>query len=473
MSECEISADSHLRHRGRLWIPDYEPLTTRLIQQTHDSAVGGHPGRDNTFALVSRQFFWPGQSQQVRQFVRNCDICGSATVWRHKKSALLKPLPVPDRIWSDISIDFITDLPISNGHTFCQVITDRLGKGVMYDSTNDMTALGCAERFVQTYVRHHGFLHAITRVRGSQWVNRFWKRVCELTGIKRRLSTAYHPETDGATERANQELEHFIRCFTTYNQTDWSPLLPIAELCTNNRISASTGFSPFFLTHGYNLDPIELKEPLDPSIVDTRSPRAKAEDFVHRLREAQDVAQTSMALAQQRQEDYANRSRQPAPQYKVNDSVWLNLKNITTDRPVKKFDWLHAKYRVTKVVGSHAYELNVPRGIHKVFHASLLRPTASDPLPSQLQTDVQPAAIISDGDDDGEYLVEEILQAKTRPSGHRYALVKWVGWQIPTWEPISVVTDTIACDHYEARYGDIHTNDGPARPDRRRRRGVM
>ena len=80
---------------------------------------------------------------------------------------------------------------------------------------------------------------------------------------------------------------------------------------------------------------------------------------------------------------------------------------------------------------------------------------------------------ISDGDDDGEYLVEEFLQAKTRPSGHRYSLVKWVGWQIPTWEPISVVTDTIACDHYEARYGDIHTNDGPARPDRWRRRGVM
>ena len=97
----------------------------------------------------------------------------------------------------------------------------------MYDSTNDMTALGCAERFVQTYVRHHSFPRAITSDRGSQWVNHFWKCVCELTGIKRRLSTAYRPETDGATEWANQELTHFIRCFTTYNQTDWSPLRPI------------------------------------------------------------------------------------------------------------------------------------------------------------------------------------------------------------------------------------------------------
>ena len=145
----------------------------------HDSALGGHPGRDATFTLIARQFFWPNMSKDIRQFTRNCDICGNATLWRQKKWGLLKPLPIPNRIWREISIDFITELPETpEGFTTCQVITDRLGKGVFYDAVKELSAEASAKQFIKGYVRHHGFPDAITSDRGTQWVNAFWKYIC-------------------------------------------------------------------------------------------------------------------------------------------------------------------------------------------------------------------------------------------------------------------------------------------------------
>jgi hypothetical protein len=132
IGECDI-VNSQLRFRERVWIPRYELLTTQIIQQTHDSFASGHPGRDATVALLSRQFFWPGMNSQVRRFIRNCDVSGRSTIWRDKKKGLLKPLPIPERIWQEISIDFVTDLPptIGTQSTVLLVITDRLGKGTI------------------------------------------------------------------------------------------------------------------------------------------------------------------------------------------------------------------------------------------------------------------------------------------------------------------------------------------------------
>ncbi len=139
------------------------------------------------------------------------------------------------------------------------------------------------------------------------------------------------------------------------------------------------------------------------------------------------MAQAAMAVAQQRQEEYTNCQWQPAHQFHVGDKVWLNLKNITTDRPCKKFDWIHAKYTVTRVVSSHVYELNVPRQIHRRFHVSLLRPAATNPFPSQHQMDYQPPVVLSIREGEGdEYAVEEIIAARTHHHQHQ-VLVKWVG----------------------------------------------
>ncbi|KAL2126283.1 hypothetical protein VTI74DRAFT_1265 [Chaetomium olivicolor] len=193
-----------------------------------------------------------------------------------------------------------------------------------------------------------------------------------------------------------------------------------------------------------------------------RSPVARGEAFVAKLKEATEVAQAAIATAQERQEEYANRDRQVAEQFRVGDKVWLRLRNVKTSRPSKKLDWLNAKYAVTELVGSHACRLDTPPGIHNVFHVMQLKRAGDDPLPSQKQDDTQPPAIILEDSPDGEkeWQVEEILQAKTTRAGTRVQ-VKWVGYAQPTWEPLSAFLETEALDRFETIHGKITADDSP------------
>ena len=275
---------------------------------------------------------------------------------------------------------------------------------------------------------------------------------------------AYHPETDGSMEEKNQVVEAYLSMFVAYMQEDWAEYLPLAELAINNWNATSTGISNFFMMHGYNIEPIEVKEELDEWNENARlSPIAAGEQVVKWLKDAWDWAEAAITAAQQTQELHANHHRQPAMQFKVGDKVWLNLKNVKTNRPCKKMDWWHVKYTVTKVISSHAYELDVPPGIFNRFHVVLLRPAATDPLPSQWQDDAQPPAIISD-EGHAEWEVEEILRAWSRKYGKGkqwQVLMKWKGYAIPTWEPLHAMEETMALDTFERHWGNAQHNDGP------------
>jgi len=455
IGECELSELGELLWRGRRWVPNSEPLRTRLIQATHDSTVSGHPGREVTTALMSRQFFWPQMSKHIRQFVRNCDNCSANKAWRDRKQGFLKPLPIPNRIWKEISMDFVTQLPLSEGCTNIMCITDRLGKGVILEACQEITADAVAQLFVRSFYRHHGLPGAIVSDRGTQFVGMMWTRVCKLLGIERRLSTAFHPETDGSTERMNQTMETYIRTFIDYAQGKWAGLLCLAELAINNRDAASTGVSPFFLQHGYHVEPIRIDE--ETLTQDTgESPIQRADRIVRQLRDAAEWAQSAMAVAQQVQEESVNKSRQQAPSFKVGDKVWLDLSNIRTNRPAKKLDAKYGKYTVTKVVSSHAFELDTPPGPHNVFHSNKLKLASYDPLPSQRSTNSQPPpTLVGDG---LEFDVEKILEEKFVRRGRgrqRKLLVKWVGYQTPTWEPAIAFEDTVALDAFEREGGNI------------------
>ena len=448
LSECSLDSQERLLFRGRKWVPDFNALRTKMTQRTHDDKICGHPGRDNTSQVLSRNYFWPRMSEDVRRFVRNCHVCRRSKSWKDQRQGFLKPLPIPDQVWKEISIDFIVDLPESDGCTNIVVVTDRLSRGVILEGLPDIRTETVANWFLKTFYRRHFLPRAIVSDRGVQFVNRFWKRLCQQLGIVRRLSTAYHPETDGATERMNQTLEVYLRIFTSYAQDDWNSLLPGAELAMNNTDSVTTKVSPFFLEHGYSADPLDLEDIYEDNTA-RDSPIAKAERVVRKLRDAREWAQSAMAATQQIVEKAVNEHRQEGPKYKVNDKVWLDLRNVRTDRPSKKLDDKYAKYTVTEVVGSHSYRLNTPPGIHNVFHSMLLRPASYDPLEGQEQDDTHPDPVIQPNEEN-EWEIDRIEKEKGT-GRRRKLLVRWKGYARPTWEPASALEETAALDAWEAR----------------------
>lgn len=462
IAEFSVAADGVLRGReDRIWVPNYEPLRTAIMQKTHDSSLAGHPGRDTMIGILLRRWFWPKMRESVRRFVRNCDVCGRMTVWREAKAGFLKSLPIPERIGTELTIDFITDLPLSQGCTNVMVITDRLSKDIFLFGTDSMKAEKCAEIFVEKYYRYFGFPKYLTSDRGSDWLSYFWKTFCQLTGITQRLTTAYHPQSN-ASERANQELYKYLRSFTCYAQNDWITLLPMAQIALNTRPnSAIGGLSPFFLRNGYHLDPIGEPAPAQERL---QHPGTIAgQKYVQRLRDAQDFAQAAMASAQQRSENNANQHRRQPERFQVGDKVWLNLRNIKTPQLSKKLAWQHAKYEVTAVPDALTVELNVPGNIHNRFHVELIKRAGTDPFHSQVRDDEQNPPIVDDLSEP-EYQIESILRARTIRRGRgtfRQALVKWKGWKDPTWEPIDYLKDTKALDSYEKLYGSIKNFDGP------------
>lgn len=462
IAECSVAADGVLRGReNRIWVPEYEPLRTAILQRTHDSYLTGHPGKDTMVGLILRRWFWPKLRDSVRRFVRNCDVCGRTSIWREAKAGFLKSLPIPDRIGSDLTIDFVTDLPPSNGCTNILVITDRLSKDIFMFGTNSMAAPDCAKVFIDRYYRYHGFPRYLTSDRGSDWTGHFWRTFCQLTGIKQQLTTSYHPQSN-ASERANQEIYKYLRVFTSYAQDNWMDLLPMAQFALNSRPnSAIGGMSPFFLRHGYNIDP--LMEPTPPDGHLRHPGKRLATEYIQRLVEAQDFAQAAMASAQQRYEQNANKSRRQPERFQVGDKVWLDLRHISTPQLKKKLAWQHAKYEVTAVPDALTVELNVPGNIHNRFHVELVKRAGNDPLPSQSCDDTQNPPLI-DKLNEPEYEVESILRARTIRRGRgtfRQALVKWTGWADPTWEPIEYVKDTVALENFESTYGNIKEHDGP------------
>ena len=200
LNECEIR-DERLYYCERLFIPDYPELRLYLLQQHHDVPSAGHCGQAKTFELLAREYTWFGMRKDVHRYIRNCHICQRSRTPRHHPSGVLRPLPIPNRPWSSISMDFVTGLPWSNGNDAIWVVVDRLTKMHHFVPCRTTTsAPNVANLFLQHVWKHHGLPQDIISDRGPQFASDFWRQLCSRLGISPRLSTAFHPETDGQTE---------------------------------------------------------------------------------------------------------------------------------------------------------------------------------------------------------------------------------------------------------------------------------
>jgi transposase InsO family protein len=160
--------------------------------------------------------------KQVDQYVRICAECKKSRTSRHPSFAVLRPLPVPEKPWEDISMDYVTGLPECEGNDPFWVVVDRLSKmRHLVPCRTTIDARGLAEMFLKEVVRLHGLPMTVTSDRGPQFAAVFWKRLCERLGVDRQLSTAFHPQTNGQTERMNGSMEQYLQIFTSHQQDDW------------------------------------------------------------------------------------------------------------------------------------------------------------------------------------------------------------------------------------------------------------
>jgi hypothetical protein len=424
---CE-EKDGLLTYDGLIWIPDDDELRIRILRDHHDSNAAGHPGRARTLELISRSFYWPHQRKYVNRYVDHCDTCKRIKPIRHAPFGLLKPLTPPHRPWDSISMDFITGLPTTEGCNALWVVVDRLTKMAHFVACNDtLKPEGLADSFVKNVVRPHGIPSSVISDRGTLFTSGFWENITKALGISRDLSTAFHPQTDGQTERVNATLEQYLRAYCNYQQDDWGNLLPIAEFCYNNTQAESTKVTPFFANYGYH-----PRFTPDLGMQDNEVPEVS--EYAAALTRLHTELRAEMIQAQMAQAEQANKTRHPDPVLNPGDTVWLKRKNIRTTRPSGKLDHKQiGPYAILERVGSRAYKLDLPATVklHPVFHISLLEPTTStEPIPGHQQPPPPPVII----NDQQEWEVEEIIDSRRHRNRIQYR-VKWTGFHDPdkTW----------------------------------------
>lgn len=429
----------------RLYVPDDLDLQTRILQECHDTPTGGHLGKDKTLEQVKRRFYWPGMDQTIVAYVTSCDSCQRNKPSQQSPMGLLMSLPIPEYPWQWVSLDLIINLPRSrSGNDAIVVFVCRLTKMVHYvATTSNVTAPQLATIFMREVVRLHGVPEAILSDRDPRFTAHFWRAFWEQLGTTLTMSTAYHPQTDGQTERSNRTLEEMLRSRVNFAQNDWDQHLAAAELAVNNAQQASSGFSPFYLNTGR-----EVKLPLDQAIAGLRpSNNPEATARIRRLHEDLVRAHANLEKAQHRQAKYADRHRR-AVTFKVGDQVLLStahLKLLGSEKRTPKFTYKYlGPFKVKRVVNDNAYELDLPPQlqIHPVLNIDRLKPYHDGRLafPTRPQANPRPPPEVTLENGAALFEVESIIAKRGEGARTKY-LVKWLGyphWE-STWEPASAL----------------------------------
>ena len=451
MSECAL-VDGQIYFRKRLFVPDAPGVRLEVVHRSHSSGPAGHPGRVKTLDLLNRSYWWPGISKFAATYVRDCALCFRTKTPRSAPPGFLKPLALPARAWTDISIDYVTTLPpcSRNGRTYehVLVIVDRLTKMRHFIPVTELTVEELVDAFVHVVYRLHGAPDTIVSDRGTQFVADFWRRLSARLKTILSPSSAWHPETDGQTEIVNAAMNKYLRAFVSFTQDDWVDWLPLAEFATNNQVNETTGISPFFANYGYNPRMgIEPPGPPPPTLsAQAKKEYLRADAIANRFERILTQLKALARIAQQRHEDNANVRRDEGTLFREGDMVLVSLENMKTNRPKKKWDdkWdgpfpVLAVYRGAVVV-----DLPDHIRVNKSFHTSKVRLWHTEEIPGQAEINARErrkvAGRVAERDDDGniedKWEFEKILDVHDEAEdGTLTYQIKWKHYDEATWQP--------------------------------------
>ena len=416
----------------RLVVPNAQDIKTQILEELHSVPYAGHPGYTRTLELVRTHFYWVAMARDVRRFVEECPVCqvekGDHTMTRGR----LQPLQLPEKKWEEVMIDFIFKLPpTSKGHNGIMVVIDRATKMThLIPCDETATASDVAYLYWSRVGSLHGLPHCIYSDRDVRFTGTFWRSLWAHMGTELRMSTAFHPQTQGLVERTNQTCEQVLRCLIHEmgEVREWDLLLPMVEFVLNSYPNRSTGYSPFYLNWGYH--------PVTPQIfLRDQQPvtNESVAQFMSRMDRLFTRSQENVRRANQRSKANYDRRRREA-EYAIGDRVLLSTEHLhrqgTPQKLQRKFV---GPFPIIARHGTVAYELKLPSTWkrHPVFHVSLLKKWKSGvfvPSPEAPPEDEEPNLGFEDEEPVKE--TEKILRWRIIKRGnqrlHQF-LVTWKG----------------------------------------------
>lgn len=358
----------------RICVPAIQAIRDLILREAHDSAYSIHPGSTKMYQDLKDRYWWHGMKRDVAEYVALCDTCQRVKGEHQRPAGLLQPLKIPEWKWEEISMDFIVGLPrTQSGYDSIWVIVDRLTKVAHFIPVKETyTGTKLAELYFARIVCLHGVPRKIVSDRGTQFTSRFWRKLHESMDTRLNFSSAYHPQTDGQTERTNQILEDMLRACALKGGQSWDKSLPYAEFSYNNSYQASLKMSPFEALYGRKCrtplfwDQTGERQVFGPEVI------REAEEQVREIRK-------NLQVAQSRQKSYADTRRRELT-FEVGDFVYLKVSPVRGLRRFKVKGKLAPRYigpfQIQRRIGEVAYQLELPpqlSDVHNVFHVSQLK----------------------------------------------------------------------------------------------------
>lgn len=372
--EYHVDNEGLLRRQGRVVIAVDPELRRSVLEKAHTSSYTMHPGITKMYHDIKELYWWEGMKMDIAEYVMKCLTCQQVKAEHQKPAGKLQSLDIPEWKWDKITMDFVGGLlRTPKGYNSIWVIVDRLTKSAHFLPIKmTYSAAQYAKLYLDEIVSLHGIPISIVSDRGSQFTSKFWQSFQEALGSQLYFSTAFHPQTDGQSERTIQTLEDMLRACVIDFEGSWDQHLPLIEFAYNNSYQASIQMAPFEALYGR-----KCRSPI--GWFETGEQKLLGPDLVQCAVDKVKLIRERLQTAQSRQKSYADHRRKEL-EFQEGDLVFLRVSPFKGVMRFGKKGKLSPRYvgpfQILQRVGSRAYELALPPNmgsVHPVFHVSMLR----------------------------------------------------------------------------------------------------